>query len=168
MEKLMKLNFKLILTITFLSFFGCKEQKTTEKTAQAEIIIVDIGNTQNFEKLKSLHLERIYPNPLNSKSLSKSEKTIIINSWIELIDQLSDYMDKEKFDWETKDDVPVYQKVYFSENGEVEYYTFNVKNESITEEKKKEFADLLEKFSKTLKFDIKRNEKYWQCGTTLY
>ena len=167
----MKLKSSLWILL-IIGLISCK-QKITEKEPSKTIIqngikIIDIGNIQNLEKFKVLHLGKIYPNPLNSENASESKKKAVIDSWTNLINQLSDFMEKEKFDWETESKVRLYQKIYFSENGEVEYYTFNVKNENVTPKKKKEFAELLEQFSKNLKFGMKSEKKYWQCGTTVY
>ena len=170
--------FKVILIVIIIGAIGCKE-KIKNQTGSPEnyrtgvaanigVNIIDIGNVENEQKLKSLNLDNIYPNPINSKNISESEKKSIVDSWSDLVSKLSDFMVKEKFDWENDNKVRLYQKVYFSKNGKVDYYTFNVKSQNVTEKKKIEFAELLEKFSKDLKFDVESKDNFWQCGTTIY
>ena len=48
----------------------------------------------------------------------------------------------------------------------VDYYTFRISNKSITENKRKEFSQILKKFSENIQMDINRDTKYSQCGST--
>jgi hypothetical protein len=62
----------------------------------------------------------------------------------------------------------MFSKIYFDKNGKVEYYVFNIKNASVTEDKKEQFRKVLSKFSKNIKLDIQREKAFAQCGKISY
>ena len=164
------MNFKtlLLILIGFL-LLSCKKEPSSIKDKQNKILALNIGDIENFNNVKDLKLDSLYLDLLNRETVTDSVRKNIFNSWSNFHDKLDDFMKKENFEWEIDSlDVKVYQRVYFTKDGEIEYYLYNIKNELVSLEKKVEFGKLIEKFSQNAKFEIMRNEKYSQCGTNVY
>jgi len=164
------MNFKtlLLILIGFL-LLSCKKEPSSKKDKQNKILVLNIGDIENFNNVKDLKLDSIYLNLLNRETVTDSVRKNIFNSWSNFHDKLDDLIKKENFEWETDSlDVKVFHKVYFTKDGEIEYYLYNIKSEFVSLEKKAEFDELIKKFIPNVKFEIKRKEKYSQCGTNVY
>ena len=164
------MNLKTYLLIVFAVLtFGCKKETPNNKDSPNKLLVLNIENAENSIRMKNLNLDSIYPNLLDPKNITDSEKEVVFNSWISFHDKLSDFIKEENFEWEVDDSkVKVYQKIYFTQNGEIEYYLYNIRSEIVSKEKKEEFGNLIKKFSPNVKLDMVRKGKYAQCGTNVY
>ena len=63
-------------------------------------------------------------------------------------------------------DLNGFNKIYFDANGKVEYWFFNFKkSDNIPQEKQDKYLELLKKFAKDHKLNIKSTSKYSQCAS---
>ena len=157
---------------------SCKEKKN-EKIKEVKVVNENkklglknavVLNLKNLEKNKKLDfIEKYRKLLINPKDASNSEKKIVRDSWMNFHEKLNNFIKKEKFEWGISDsEIPVFQRVYFGKNGKIEHYEFKVHNEFITKEKENEFENLIRKFSSNITYELKRDYKYTQCGTSHY
>ena len=172
------MKFKTILKALFLIIItiginGCDEKKE-EKTVNVDkekletINVFNFDNKQELSNYNNLNLDETHPNLLNPQ-ISKSEYNSVMKSWIDLHQRIGKHLSENGFSWEVESSsITIVQKIYFNSNGEIQNYFFNVLNENVTKEKKKQFADLILSFSKNNGIEYKSEEKFAQCGKTKY
>ena len=163
----MKNSIWIILIILLVS---CK-QKSTEK--ETEIIkdpkIVSGNNEMAYNEIKKMNLDSTYTNLLDPRNVSESEYKIVAKSWSEFHKKISRFIKEENFKWEVPDStITILNNIYFDKSGTIDYYTFKIKNPSVSNEKRTEYEKVLQKFSKEVRLDLNRDEKYAQCGKTKY
>lgn len=159
-------------TIIYFACFGvlfaCQKEKVALKSdAHKEMVtIYNFHNTEDLEKFRNLKLDDSYDNLLNPQIDNFEE---VLNSWTEFHQRIGQFLADNNFAWGVDDEnILMMQKIYFSANGEIEHYFFNVVNKNVSAEKKEEFSKLLEVFSKDNKINLQRLEGFAQCGKTKY
>lgn len=159
-----------IWILIVIGLISCK-QKSTEKETEVikEPKIVSGNNEIAYNEIKKMNLNSTYTNLLDPRNVSESEYKIVVESWSEFHKKISKFIKEENFKWEVPDStITIYNRIYFDKNGTIDYYTFKIKNPSISAEKRAEYEKVLQKFSKEVKLDLKRSEQYAQCGKTKY
>ena len=159
-----------IWILLIIGLISCK-QKSTEK--ETEVIkvpkIVSGNNEMAYNEIKKLNLDSTYTNLLDPRNVSESEYKIVVESWSEFHKKVSQFIKEENFKWEVPDStITIFNRIYFDKNGTIDYYTFKIKNPSVSSEKQAEYEKVLQKFSKEVKLDLKRSEQYAHCGKTKY
>lgn len=159
-----------IWILLIIGLISCK-QKSTEK--ETEVIkvpkIVSGNNEMAYNEIKKLNLDSTYTILLDPRNVSESEYKIVVESWSEFHKKVSQFIKEENFKWEVPDStITIFNRIYFDKNGTIDYYTFKIKNPSVSSEKQAEYEKVLQKFSKEVKLDLKRSEQYAQCGKTKY
>ena len=155
------MKLKTLIQALFILVFVCCTQK------YESIKIVGSYDKEALKEIKELKLDSLYVNLLDHRNVTDSEYKEVIKSWKEFHIGLMKFMEEENFAWNTADShVKVYNKIYFDKKGTIDYYTFRISNKSIPEDNRREFASVLEKFSKEVKLDIGKDIKYSQCGAT--
>lgn len=167
---------KLFIALFFLilSFTSCKE-KGEEKAKKPEIALVseptviDIDNPASVKNMQRKDFDSLYLNLLDPENVSEEEYEEVVKSWSKLHNKISKYMKSENFHWNVSDSaIKVSNRIYFDEDGTIDYYFFRVINPDVTSEKKTEYVKLLKKFSEHEKIGFKRDFKYGQCGNIQY
>ena len=116
-----------------------------------------------------MNLDSTYTNLLNPRNVSESEYKIVAESWSEFHKKVSQFIKEENFKCEVSDStITILNRIYFDKSGTIDYYTFKIRNTSVSAEKRAEYEKVLQKFSKEVKLDLKRTEKYAQCGKIKY
>lgn len=159
-----------IWILLIIGLISCK-QKSTEK--ETEIIkepkIVSGNNEMAYNEIKKLNLDSTYTNLLDPRNVSESEYKIVAESWSEFHKKVPQFIKEENFKWEVSDStITILNRIYFDKSGTIDYYTFKIRNTSVSAEKRAEYEKVLQKFSKEVKLDLKRTEKYAQCGKIKY
>ncbi|MDB4158058.1 hypothetical protein N9609_01060 [bacterium] len=163
----LKNTFWILLIIGLVS---CK-QKSTEKKNELvkEIKVVNANDKIAFAEFRELNLDSTYTNLLDPRNVTESEYKIVTESWSEFHKKVSKFIKEENFKWEVPDStISIVNRIYFDKNGTIDYYGFKILNPSISAEKNEEFKKVLEKFSKEIKLELKRDKQYAQCGKTKY
>lgn len=86
-----------------------------------------------------------------------------------LVEDFGKYLTKNNFNWPFA--TSCFQKVYFREDGTIDYFLFNFLGEppyEVTADQEIKFKILLNKFISEYKYPISANMKYSQCGTIVY
>ncbi|MBU2527320.1 MAG: hypothetical protein KKC03_12035 [Bacteroidetes bacterium] len=163
----LKISFWILLIIGIIS---CKEKSSeTKNNFKNEPKVVSGDNEEAFNEIKKLNLDSIYPNLLDPKNVTESEYQEVEKSWVKFHENVSEFIKFENFDWEVPDStITVLNRIYFSKEGTVDYYTFKIMNHSVSAEKRAEYEKVLQKFSENVKIDLDRNEQYAQCGKIKY
>jgi virulence-associated protein VapD len=122
-------------------------------------------------------LDSIYQNAVDidtSKAVFKSQKEqdTLVDKFNKLFDDLGQFLEAHNFHWEKQ--TRCFNKVYFNEDGRIDYFLYNflTKNikieDQISNEKQLEFDKLLNQFLRDYKFPVKAKTKFSQCTTSKY
>jgi len=163
---LMKLSNRIIILL-IIGFISCKQ---TPKEIDIKGPKVVSGNNKTaYNVLKKMNLDSTYTNLLDPRNVTADEYKLVAASWAKFHKNLSHFIKEEKFKWEVSDStITIMNRIYFDKNGTIDYYTFKIKNPSVTDEKIVEYKRVLQKFSKNVKLDLNRDENYAQCGKIKY
>lgn len=120
------------------------------------------------------HLDSIYKNAVNSDTSfaifkTETEQEKLQQSYTKLLKDLGSFLSKNDFKWEKK--TPCFNKVYFSNDGSVDYFLYifrGSEEDKPSEIRQKEFQRLLNLFIKDYKFSLTANSKFTQCGGAVY
>lgn len=157
-----------ILILLIIGFISCK-QTSKETVIIIEPKVVSGNDKTAYNALKIMNLDSTYTNLLDPKNVTEDEYQIVSKSWSEFHKELSQFIKNENFKWEVPDStITIMNRIYFDKNGTIDYYTFKIKNSSVTDEKIVEYEKVLQKFSRDVKLDLKRTENYAQCGKIKY
>ncbi|MBZ9728588.1 hypothetical protein LB467_02720 [Salegentibacter sp. JZCK2] len=160
-----------IIISLMIGITGCREEtqaKVETLDNKKEIATFNFDNKRELSEYKKLELDKTHPNLLNP-AISKSEYKLVVQSWTELHQKIGDYLSEHDFNWEIEDTaVSIVHKIYFKPNGEIENYFFNVLNENVSKQKKKQFASLVSDFARDNHIEFKKDEGFAQCGKTRY
>jgi hypothetical protein len=170
---------KLKNTLKFMLFFSiiiginsCKEKnenKTQSNEVQKEPKIVNGINEIAYNEIKKMNLDSTYTDLLDRRNVSESEYKIVVESWYEFHKKVSQFIKKENFKWEVPDStITILNRIYFDKSGTIDYYLFRIRNASVSAEKQTEYQKVLQKFSEEVTLNLKRVEKYAQCGKIKY
>lgn len=143
--------------------FSCVDSKDT-----IEVLVVNLKEESSVEKenFLQLNLDGSHPNLLNP-SISKDSLEVVYNSWMKLHTDLNDFLKQRKFEWGIdKQNIKLFNKIYFNENGCIKAYAFRI-YDSISKEKENEYKKLIKDFTRKVKISIRREESFAQCGKIL-
>lgn len=159
-----------IWILLIIGLISCK-QNSTEKENKVikEPKVVSGNNEIAYNEWKEMNLDSSYTNLLDPRNVTEAELKIVAKSWSEFHKNVSQFIKEENFKWEVPDStITIQNRIYFDKNGTIDYYLFKIKNPSISAEKRAEYEKVLQKFSKKVKLDLNREEKYAQCGNIKY
>lgn len=122
-----------------------------------------------FDSLNIIYKSAISVDTSNAvfKTETDMEKASI--AYQNLLDEFGKYLTKNNFKWPFA--TTCFQKVYFSEDGKIDYFLFNFLGEppyEVTADQEMKFKSLLNEFIEIYKYPITANMKYSQCGTIVY
>ena len=111
-----------------------------------------------------------YPSPLDSDSASLAifgvDQDQNIKYYQEYLGEFSQYLAEKGFKWER----PrwCFNKIYFNEEGKVDYFLYNFRPGEITDEMAIDFQKHLKEFVKESEFPAKPNSAFSQCSPVSY
>lgn len=152
---------KTLLIIGLIFFVSCKNKEKG--------IVVNSQNELKYSKIKKLELDKHYHNLLSPNNRAKKEYTEVAKTWGDFHRQIGKIVKENNFTWNVKDSsITVLNRIYFTKNGEVDYYTFRVLNKNVSNAKKAEYEKLLAGNISKVKINLKRDKQYAQCGKVRY
>jgi hypothetical protein len=156
----------LIIILLTLNCTDAKKENVNDGDHAALVFNVDNKTQESgFDKLE---LDKTHPNLLDPDNPDYKNEAVM-QSWTSLHKNLLSFLNENNFSWGTADkSIKSFQKIYFDKNGKITHYCFKVINQSVTEDKKEEFAKLLKEFSFNFKIDIQKEHPFAQCGPTAY
>lgn len=161
----MSLNkMKKYLGVFGLLFMFCSCSKDEEKFR-----VVGFHDRTNFEKFKELKLDDSYVNLLNPMFSKKEEFKDVLKSWGDFHNKVNEVLVANDFSWEIPDSsITVVNRIYFNKDGGVNYFLVNVRNDNVSDEVKNKYITLLNTHLDELSIELKREDKFAQCGKVKY
>lgn len=152
----MKSLFSILLFSLFCSLAFCQEAMTFQAGKEKGIEMENLDDN--------------YPSPLGSDSASAAifdvDRDQYIAYYQEYLGHLGKYLAEQGFKWEQ----PrwCFNKIYFNEEGKVDYFLYNFRPGEITDEMAVDFQKHLENFVKESEFPAKPNSAFSQCSPVTY
>lgn len=165
--------FKTVFSIIIIaSLISCQQNSKEKAIGNSEKLvepsIYNFSRVGDLEKFNALKLDDSYPNLLNP-NISKDDYEKVSQSWIDLNQRIGAYLSDNDFTWGISDStISIVQKFYFEPDGTINSYFFNIRNESVTYEKKELYGEMILKFASENKIDYSMNDIFAQCGKTRY
>lgn len=156
--------------LLIIGLISCKQKSTEKKTDLVKVPkVVSAHNKIALNEIRELYLDSTYTNLLDPRNVTESEYKDVTKSWSEFHKKVSKFIKEENFKWGVPDSmITIANRIYFDKNGTIDYYTFKIRNKSVSAEKSAEYEKVLQKFSKEVKLDLKRDKNYAQCGNIKY
>lgn len=154
-------NLIIPVLIGLFFFVGCTFQKE-------KMLVINYGDITTRAEFDAMELDSVYVSLLTTAK-TEEEGDTLYSRWLSFHKNLAKRVEEEKFDWGKKDSsVIIWDRVYCSPNGKIEYYIYNIIDTTVTEERKIAFGKLVESFDPPLKYNVIRETKYAQCGSYRY
>ncbi|WP_133063390.1 hypothetical protein [Flavobacterium aurantiibacter] len=95
---------------------------------------------------------------------TEDEQRSFTEAYQNMLAEFGSFLAKSDFSWEQQ--TRGFNRIYFNENGTVDYFLFDFKN--LDAKKAATFQQLLSEFLKTYNFPIKPKIKFAQCSPVVY
>lgn len=151
----------LLSLMTVMSFSITAQEGMTVQEASAKGL--------SIKTLDSLYKSAVHVDTSQAVFRSQSEQDALQRSYIQLLQDFGNFLSDNDFHWEKR--TPCYNRIYFSEDGTIDYFLFNFlgKEESKPSESvQKEFKRLLNIFIEDYQFPMTASIKFAQCSPTQY
>ena len=89
-----------------------------------------------------------------------------LNSYNDLLRALGKYLSANNFNWDKI--TSGFNRIYFAEDGSIDYFLYNFRSNQISQEKEEEFGKLLTQFIKDYKFPLTAKTGFAQCSPVRY
>jgi len=153
-------NIQLLIFTFLVSTISSNAQNTALTFEQAEL------QGKSYIHLDSLYKSAVHSNEKMAVFKSEKEQLELQKAYQSLILDLAKFLSESNFKWGKT--TRCFNRIYFNENGKIDYFLFNFPEGEITNEKEKEFSRLLNMFIKKKKINIKAKEKFAQCSPIKY
>lgn len=131
--------------------------------AQKVINLRDIDDA--LEKISKM--DESYANAGHADtSLALFDIETLIPAWRQILTDLNRHLKEEGLVWEGP--LRVWQRMYFAEDGTMEYILYNIRDDTLDEEDQALFHSALESFVQVAQFELQANKKFAQCGQASY
>ena len=138
-------------------------------------LTVAYASAQQGITLKDAHKEGIGSNELDKTYVSalstletsitgEKKDEVLATAWKKLFKDLGAFFKKNDFEW--KKDASCLNKVYFTPEGKITYFLYDVP--SLDEKEQAEFKRLLNIFIKDYTFGYTAKKQFTQCGSTKF
>ncbi len=150
-----------LIGFLFIFFVGC----TNTENVNRKPVVFDLSEREirmnfDFEKYDS-----VYTNLLSTVT-NDAEGDSLFNLWVDFNNELANIIKDNHFDWGSADSsVILWNRVYCSPEGNIEYYLYNVIDSTVSAEQKAAYGDFIQDILPDLKYPLARNYKYAQCGS---
>ena len=88
------------------------------------------------------------------------------DAYIKMLQELGGYLKKNSFLWEQPTNC--FHKIYFSEEGKIDYWLYSFKRRSFGKENEARFKALLNEFQNEFTFSLPAKERFSQCGSVRF
>jgi len=156
------MGLKYIFILTFLtgaaSVCGSAYAQHVAPFAQGEKEGIDMGA-----------LEASYPPALSSgkdRGVFDGNSDAFIEAYHDMLREFGTYLRKNGFEWPapTKE----IHRIYFNENGGVDYFHFQLKGNNCSAMRKEQYRSMLDKFVAQYRFPLPVDTKFSQCGSARF
>lgn len=122
-----------------------------------------------FDSLSEVYKSAVSIDTANSVFKNETDMEKATTAYQILLNDFGKFLTKNNFKWPFA--TTCFQKVFFHEDGKIDYFLFNFLGEppyEVSAEQEKKFKDLMNEFIKSYKFPVTANMKFAQCGTVVY
>ncbi|MFO8055610.1 MAG: hypothetical protein R6U19_10670 [Bacteroidales bacterium] len=88
------------------------------------------------------------------------------SAWQELLQEFGNFLEENDFNWH--EPTAVFQRVYFNEEGQIDYFLYMFRSGNLSDKKKQRFHNLLGEFIRGYRFSLNAGQKFAQCGSVQY
>lgn len=118
----------------------------------------------SIEKIDEQYPDAIHVNP--ELAVFSDNQTEFIEEYRSFIQKLALYLNESGFFWE--DSTRVFNRIYFSEKGIIDYFFYNEQQAGFNEDEIAEFNRLVSEFISEFVLEIKSDSPYAQCSPVVY
>ena len=155
------MKIKCFILLIVLGVYSCKTNETND--------VLNLAIDDQYQQYEDLKLSEAYVDLMDPRNSDKADPEKVYASWSNFHQQIGNILAKENFSWGTDEPIIRMQnKVYFNKEGKVEHYAFFIGTSSVTEEKQKEFGEIVQKHLSEIKINLERKEQFAQCGRISY
>lgn len=122
-----------------------------------------------FDSLNMVYKSAVSVDTANAVFKTEPEMEKVSIAYQNLINEFSNFLTDNNYNWPFA--TTCFQKIYFSEDGKIDYFLFNFLGEppyKVTPDQENKFKVLLNEFIEYYKYPIISDLKYSQCGTVIY
>ncbi|MEQ8473368.1 MAG: hypothetical protein RIC35_19380 [Marinoscillum sp.] len=148
----MQRRFTFFIFTLFISLASFSQIAMSFEEAQSQGIQISM--------LDSLYLSGIHSD--SSKAVFADQQQEYIKAYYAMLHDLNAYLNQNDFRWGGQ--TRCFNRIYFDESGEIDYFLFNFQEGELAAEKQDEFAVLLNEFIGEFKFSLSKNVKFAQCS----
>lgn len=116
------------------------------------------------ESLDSLYKSGVHSDP--NQAVFAEEQNDYIKSYYAMLHDLSEFLNTNEFRWGGI--TRCFNRIYFNENGTVDYYIYEFEEGQLSVERQEEFEQLLNEFIVDYQFPLTKNVKFAQCSAANY
>lgn len=133
--------------------------------SQAKVLTFD--QAPEFE-IDIQQLDEHYPPAVGpgENVVYKNQDEAFTKAYSKMLNQLNQYLNNKGFYWQNP--VRCFNRVYFNEKGEVDYYLFKFKPGSVSAQKQEKFSELVGAFLEDFQFELSSKKRFAQCSPVMY
>lgn len=148
--------------IVFAGFIVCMLACSHEKFS---VTVIDFSERETREAILASDLDSVYTNLLGTEK-DETEADSLYNDWMRFNAELADMIRDEKFDWGTEDSsIILWNRVYCDGDGKINYYLYFIRDSLVNKTAKERYGAFIEENIAAIKYPVKRDFKYFQCGS---
>lgn len=121
-------------------------------------------NGIRISNLDSIYLSAVHSD--STKSVFHRNQEEFIQSYQKMLQELGTFLKQNNFKWGKQ--TRCFNRIYFNKNGKVDYFVYKFSQGELTEEKEKQFQDLLLQFLQSYSFPLKSSSGFAQCSPVRY
>jgi|SRR5690554_4093911 len=123
---------------------------------------------QGLVNLDSIYVSAIHSDTTQAVFKTKKEQEQMMHAYKQMLQDFGRFLSENNFEWKKK--TQGFNRVYFNEDGKVDYFLFSFgRSENVpTKEEHKEFQRLLNLFIKDYQLDMIANTKFAQCSPVTF
>ncbi len=126
--------------------------------------------TASFDQAKTTgisftELDSLYPSAAHAmanKGVFSKNQSQFLQEYRNMMQEFGQFLMEHGFKWGGR--TSFFQRIYFNNDGTIDYYFVNLDQSQLSAEKKKRFKKLLQKFSANYQFPMKAESNFAQCA----
>jgi len=118
----------------------------------------------SIEEIDALYMDALHSEP--ELGLFNTNSGVFINEYRGFITELARFLNTNDFFWE--EPTRIFSRIYFSADGEVEYFFLNEAQANLTTEQLEQFTKLTAEFISVYIMEIESDEPFAQCSPVVY
>lgn len=152
-----KAIFAALLLFSFFTGFSQRTATTFQKA---------INSGTSIETLDTVYKSALSSGPDSLLAVFRGKENEFYTEYIALLGSLAKHLKSNGFSWNKR--TKCFNRIYFNEDGTIDYFLFNFKPGEIPADKEEQFEKLLNSFIQDYKFPLPTSSKFAQCSPVTY